>query len=214
MHACGPLEPDCQAKQLGRQLGVVLVAHGVAGQQGVNAEMLSALSGQAEKGAGHLILGHAVLGIPGHIHDGIPQTEAASGVVPAAHGIRNSRHPLQKIHMGHVVQVDIGAHLPGLTQIQLRGHIGGKHHLPARHPGCLGQEQLGIGGAVAPAAFLVENLQNIGVRRRLYREELPKPRIPGKCRLQGAGRTADSRLVIDMKGRRHLFRNFPRLFQG
>ena len=41
------------------------------GQEGMDAEVLHALLAQGQEGTGHLILGHAVLGIPGHIHDGV-----------------------------------------------------------------------------------------------------------------------------------------------
>ena len=64
--------------------------------------------------------------------------------------------------------------------IQLRRHIGGEHHILTGNPHSLGQKQFRVAGAVTTAPFLMEDLQNIGIRGGLYGKILFKARIPGK----------------------------------
>ena len=66
-----PVKPHSQAEQLGSQFRIILVTPGIAGKQRVNPKLPGALLRQALERPCHLILRHAILGIPGHIHDGV-----------------------------------------------------------------------------------------------------------------------------------------------
>ena len=78
----------------------------------------------------------------------------------------------------------------------------------------LGHQQLGVGGAVAAAALLLQDLKNIGVGGRLDSKVLLVTLVPGECLFQCSGVGADACLVINMEGSGNLSRDFLRLFQG
>ena len=177
-------QPHRQTEQLPRQGGIIFIGGGVGSQEGMNAEVLCAQLHQPGDGACHLVFGHAVFGVPGHVHDGVAQREGAAGVIPQAHRLGNRPHGRQEIHIGGVVQIDVYAHLPRLAHIQRRRIVGGKDHVMSRDAHGLGQQQLRIGGAVAAAALLVENFQQEGVGGGLDGKILPESGIPGKRRLQ------------------------------
>ena len=180
----------------------------------MDAKVLGAQLHKPVDGTGHLILGHAVFGIPGHIHNGVAQAEGAAGVIAQADRLRHGAQLFQEIHIGGIIQVDVGPHLPCLAHVLFRGHIGGEHHLVAGNAHGLRQQQLRIGGAVAAAALLVQHLENIGIGGCLYREILLKALIPGKRGLQRPGISSDAGLVIQMKGGGDLLDDFLCLVQG
>ena len=182
----------------------------------MNAEVLHSQLHQPVDSPGHLILGHAVLGIPRHIHNGIAQGEGAARIIAQTHGLRHlvPGDFCQEVHKGSVVQVNVSPHFPGLTHILHRGHVGGKHHVVAGAAHGLGKQKLGVAGAVAAAALLLQNLDNIGVRRSLHGEILPVARIPGKSRLQCPGIGSDASLVINVEGGGNLPDDFLGFFQS
>ena len=76
------------AEENSGQGGIILVGQSVGGQEGVNAELLRTQLLQGPEGLGHLLPGHAVLGLAGVIHDleallALTQGEGAAGVIPA-----------------------------------------------------------------------------------------------------------------------------------
>ena len=177
--------------------------------------MLHAHFGKPQDGPGHLVLGHAVLGIPWHIHDGIAQTEGAAGIVAQAHGLRHFlRRAGQQVYMGSIVQIDIGPQFHSPAHILLRGHVGGEHDLVTGDAHSLGQQQLCIGGAVAAAAFLMEDLQNVGVGGGLHGKILLESGVPGEGFLHFPGIFPNACLVIQVEGGRDLGGNGLRLLQG
>ena len=180
----------------------------------MNAKVPGAQLHEAVDGPRHLIFGHAVFGIPGHIHNGVAQAEGAAGIISQAHRLRHRPQSLQEIHIGGIVQIDIGSHFFCLAHVLFRCHIGGKHDILAGNAHSLGQQQLRIGGAVAAAALLVEDLQNVGVGGCLYGKKLLKPLVPGKGSLQGPGISADTGLVVQVERRRDLGNDLLRLVQG
>lgn len=102
----------------------------------MDAELLCALLHQLFVAVDHLLLGHTVLGIAGLVHDlkalfALAQLEGPAGVIAAEDLLRHPGHPLQKLHHGGVVQIDVGAQLVGLLHILHRGLVGGEHDLVA-----------------------------------------------------------------------------------
>ena len=115
---------------------------------------------QGPERLGDLRPGHAVLGIAGGVHDLMtvlagPQGEYAAGIIAAEDRLRNMPDGfLQEIHVGQVVQVDIGAQPGGQLKLLRRGLVGGEHDLAAGKPAFLRHHQLGEGGTVHAAALL------------------------------------------------------------
>ena len=59
-----------------------------------------------------LLRRHAVLGIPGIVHDIIADAEQSARIIPAADGLRNvSENIFQEIDVGEVIQIDDAAQL-------------------------------------------------------------------------------------------------------
>ena len=181
----------------------------------MDAEVLDPQLLQAHDGTCHLVLGHAVFGIPGHIHNGVAQTEGAAGVIPQTHGLGKvfPGQTLQEGHIGGVVQIDIGAQFQSLFHVQFRGNVGGEHNVVSCDAYGLGQQKLRVGGAVTAAALFLQNFDNIGIGRGLYGKILPKAGVPGKGSLQRPGIAADARLVVDVEGGGNLGRDFTGLIQ-
>ena len=69
MHTGGLLHPDSQLEQDTCQLRVILIGNGIGSKESVDAEVLGTLGGQLLVAFDHLLLGHAVLGIAGLVHD-------------------------------------------------------------------------------------------------------------------------------------------------
>ena len=214
MRAGGVAQPHRQTEQLPGQSGVVFIGGCVGGKEGVNAEVLRAQLHQPGDGPCHLVFGHAVFGVPGHVHDGVAKREGTARVIPQTHRLGDRPHGCQKIHIGGIVQIDVHAHIPRLAHIQFRGDVGGKDHVVSRDAHGLGQQQLGIGGAVAAAALLVEDFQQEGVGGGLDGKILPESGIPGKRRLQQPGVGADAGLVVNVKGGGDLLADFLCFFQS
>ena len=120
------VQADGQFKQDTGQLRVIVVSHGVAGQEGVDAELLGTGSHQFCVCLGHLILAHAVLGITGVVHDTVAQLEHTARVEAAADGLGHARDLFKERNVGQVVQIDVRAEVVGFLHV-LRGRVvGGK----------------------------------------------------------------------------------------
>ena len=200
--AGGIAQTDSQTEQLGSQLGVVAVVGGVGSKEGVDAEVLDAQGHHAVDGTCHLVLGHAVLGVTGHIHDGVAQGEGSAGIVAQADGLGHLAlaDTLQELHVGGVVQVDVSAQIVGLLHVLDGGDVGGEHDVLAHGANGLGHHQLGVGGAVTAAALFLQDLQDVGVGGGLHGEVLPVAGVPGKGFLQCTGVGTDTGLVIQVEG--------------
>lgn len=81
------MQTNGQLKQDTGQLGVIVIGDGVAGQEGVDTELLGTGSHQFCVCLGHLVLAHAVLGITGVVHDTVAQLEHTARVEAAAYGL-------------------------------------------------------------------------------------------------------------------------------
>ena len=213
--AGGVVQPHRQPEQLTGQFRIILIGGGIGGQECMNAEVLGAQFLQPVDGACHLVLRHAVLGIPGHIHNGIAQREGAAGIITQTNRLRHlaAADSLQEIHMGCVIQIDVSPHLIGLAHILLRRHIGGEHHIVTGHPHRLRQQQLRIAGAVAAAALLLQDFQDVGVGGSLHGKIFPEAFVPGEGRLQCPGIGPDASLVVQVEGGGNLLFDFHCLFQ-
>ena len=82
MCLCGKLE------QLSGKLRVILIGNGVGGKECMNPEVLHAVSLQLRICIEKLLLRHAVLGIPGIVHDAIAHLENSARIEAAAHCLR------------------------------------------------------------------------------------------------------------------------------
>ena len=205
MHAGGLLDADSQLEEDACQLRIIGVRDGVGGEEGVDAKILGTLCSQLLVAVDHLLLGHAVLGVAGLVHDlealfALAQLEHAAGIKAAgdlfgdiADGI------LQKVDVGDVVQVDGGPQLGGQGKLLSGGVVGREHDLVPGKSAAVGHHQLGEGGAVHAASLLPQDLQDLGVWGGLDGEELPVAGVPGESLVQAAGILPDSLFIIDMK---------------
>ncbi len=201
VHAGGLGHAHRKLEELGGQGRVVVVGHGVGGQEGVDAEVLGAQGLQTGEGLHHVGLAHAVLGVAGVVHDVVAQLVDAAGVVAAEDGLGHLGHLLQEVHHRDVVEVDESAELGGLVHVERRRLVGGEHDLVALETACLGEQQLGVARAVHAAALLVEDAQKRGVGRGLHGEVLLEAGVPGERGVDRAGTGADACLVVEVEGR-------------
>ena len=153
------LHPDSQPEQDGSQLRVVGIRDGVGGKERVDAELLCALLHQLFVAVDHLLLGHAVLGIAGLVHDlkalfALAQTEGAARVIAAEDVLRHTGDTLQKFHHGGIVQIDISAQLVGLLHIFHGSLVGGEHDIAA--------EGLVDAADILPDALLIVDMERRG----------------------------------------------------
>ena len=87
-----------------------LIGNGIGSKESVDAEVLGTLGGQLLVAFDHLLLGHAVLGIAGLVHDlkalfALAQTEGAARVIAAEDVLRHTGDTLQKFHHGGKLHV-------------------------------------------------------------------------------------------------------------
>ena len=208
-------QPDSQLKEHLCKHRIILVRHRIAGQERVKAEMLRSLFPQNPVGVKKLLLRHAVLGVPGVVHDIVADLEDSARVEPAADGLRNIAYGLlQKINVRKIIQIDDSADLRRVRKLLRRRVIGGKHDILPGDADLMGQHQLRHGRAVTAAAILPQDINQKRIRRSLHREIFFIPRIPGKRLLQRLRVLTDSLLVIEIKGRRIGLRNLLQLLQG
>ena len=205
MDAGGLLDADRQLEQDRSQLGVVGVRNGIGSEEGVDAEVLCSLCSQLLVAVDHLLLGHAVLGIPGLVHDlkallALAQLEGAARIVAAEDVLRHTGHPVEEVHHRGVVEVDISAQLVGLLHVLHGGLVGGEHDVAAAEAAHLTEHQLSQGGAVHAAALFLQDLEDDGVRQSLDRKILAEALVPAECLVDAAGVLANALLVIDVEG--------------
>ena len=201
-------------EELGGERRVIGVGHGVGGKERVNAEVLGTHGLQATEGLDHIGLAHAVLGVARVVHDVVAQLVDTAGVVAAEDGLGNLGHLLEEVHHGDVVEVDEGAELGRLVHVERGGLVGGEHDLVALEAASLGEQKLGVTGAVHTAALLVQDAQQRGVGSRLYGKVLLEPRVPGKGGVDGTGALANAGLVVEMERRGDVCSDFLDLCKG
>ena len=200
-----PLQLHGQLEEHPGQGGIVVVGQGVGGQESVDAEVLGSQLLQAGERLLHLLLGHAVLGVPRLVHDleallALPQGEGAAGIVAAGDGLRDTAQGvIEEVHVGQVVQVDDGPQLVGVAELLGGGLVGGEHDLMAGKSTALCHHQLGEGGAVHATALGVEQLQNAGGGGGFHGEIFLKAGIPGESLVQLLGIVFNPRLVVDVE---------------
>ena len=78
----------------------------------------------------------------------------------------------------------------------------------------LGEQELGVAGAVHTAALLVQDAQQRGVGSRLYGKVLLEPRVPGKGGVDGTGALANAGFVVEMERRGDVCGDFLDLCKG
>ena len=178
----------------------------------MDAEMFGALLHQQFIRFHHLHFCHSVFGIAGVIHDTVGNGKMPARIKTAADCFRNACYLFQKINMGQVIQIDNNPHLFRQLHIFHRCFIRAEHNVMSLQAHRMAHLQFGQGRTVGAAAFLFQYLQNIRIGRRLNRKIFFKALIPAECLIYQTGCPADSRLIIQIKRRRKLRRNFFRLF--
>ena len=132
-------------KQLLCQLRIIFIGYCIAGQKGMDTEILCPLALKDLIGINQLILGHTILGISGVVHDSVAEFEHTSRIIAAADGLRNvSDGLLQEINMGKIIQIDNSAKLICVCKFLRRRIVGRKHNVLAIKPTGLGKHQLCI----------------------------------------------------------------------
>ena len=181
----------------------------------MDAEVLGALGHQLFVAVDHLLFGHAVLGITGLVHHlealfALAQAEGAARIVAAEHRLRHTGHPVQEVHHGGVVQVDVGTQLIGLLHVLHGGLVGREHDVAAGKAAHLAEHQLGQGRAVHAAALLLEDLQDDRVWQSLDGKILLEAFVPAECLVNAAGIFTDALLIVDMERRGHILNDLLR----
>ena len=180
----------------------------------MDAEVLCTQCHQAGISFGHLLFGHAVLGIAGVIHDAVAQVKGSAGVKAAADRFGDTCHILEEIHMGQVVQVNVSAQVIRLLHVLYRRFVGGEHDIAAAEATGFAQQQFGVAGAVHAAAFLFQDAQQVRVGGCLNGKILLKTFVPCKSFVDKACIGADAFFVIEMEGRGNIGGNLFRLGKG
>ena len=173
----------------------------------MNTKMFRAFFHQLFIGFHHLGPCHAVLGIPGVIHNAVGNSKMPAGVKTAADRFGNPCNFFQKIHMGQVVQVDDDSHLFSQLHVFHRRFVRTEHYIGPCKAHSMAHFQFRQGRAVCPAAFFFQDLQDVRVRRGFHGKIFFEPFVPAECPVYQTGRPADSRLVVQVKGRRKVFGN-------
>ena len=116
--------------------------------------------------------------------------------------------------MGQIIQIDVRAEVVGLLHILRRGVVGGKHDVAALEAACLAHEQLSIAGAVDAAALLLQDLQQVGVRRGLDGKVFLEALVPAERSVDPAGVFPDTLFVIDVERGGNIGGDLLRLGKG
>ena len=208
------VQTHSQVEQDTGQFRVIIIGNGIAGQESMDAEVLCTQCHQAGISFGHLLFGHAVLGIAGVIHDAVAQVKGSAGVKAAADRFGDTCHILEEIHMGQVVQVNVSAQVIRLLHVLHRRFVGGEHDIAAAEATGFAQQQFGVAGAVHAAAFLFQDAQQVRVGGCLNGKILLKTFVPCKSFVDKACIGADAFFVIKMERGRHIGNNFLCLLKG
>ena len=203
------LQLHSRLEQRLRQSRIILIGHGIAGKKRVDTKILHTFILQDTEAFKQLLGSKPILRVPRIVHDIVADGEVSARVIAATQSLRQiSQCLLQKINMRDVVQVDGSADFLRVGKFLRRRIVGGKHDILPLYSQRMGQHQLCLGGTVAAAAILPQNINQERIGRRLHREKFFVALIPGKSLLQGFRVGADAFLVINMKGSRVLFYNF------
>ena len=126
------LQPDSQLEQHGGKLGVIVVRHGIAAQEGMDAEMFGALGLERAECLEQLLGRHAVFGIARVVHNAVRDFEKPAGVVAAADGFRNAANRLlEEIDMRNIIKIDDGTQLRSRLVVGRGGFVRREHNVVA-----------------------------------------------------------------------------------
>ena len=202
MRAGLTVQIDGGLKENARQRRIIRIGQRIRREESMQAKVLCALLHQHAIGLGQLSTGHAVLGVLGLIHDLVADGEFSARIIAAGDGLGNAAAFLERLDERVIVQIDDRTHAVCEGELARLGFVGGEHDLMPFKAACTAEHQLGLRGAVHAAALLAKNLEDKRIGRGLDGEILFKALVPGKRLIQRTGRTADARLVVDMKRRR------------
>lgn len=137
-------------------------------------EMLNTLLLHVLERFDQLLAGHAVLGLLRGIHDGVVQHEVAARIEAAGHGLLPVAYYLVvEIEVGNIIEIDDGVQVGRELIVLCRSNVGGEHDVMLLHAANIAELQLGQAGAVTAKAFLMQNLDETRVRRRLNSKIFP-----------------------------------------
>ena len=200
MHAGLLLHVNRQLEQDACQCRIVLIGNRVGGEECVNAEMLNTLLLHVLERFDQLLAGHAVLGLLRGIHDGVVQHEVAARIEAAGHGLLPVAYYLVvEIEVGNIIEIDDGVQVGRELVVLCRSNVGGEHDVMLLYAANIAELQLGQAGAVTAKAFLMQDLDETRVRRRLDGEVFLVSRIPRKCFLYLAGVLTDRLLIVNVE---------------
>ena len=202
------LQLNCQFEQNTCQLRIVFVGNGIRSQEGMNTEILYALTLEDFISLNNLFMSHTVFCIAGVIHNVVGNGKMSAGIVTAADCFRNVGNLFQKVNMSNIIQIDGYIQFTSQFKVLCRSCIGGEHNLALLKAYGIAHQKLGIGGAVGTAALFAQNLQQIGVRCSLYCEIFFKTLIPGKGLVHQTRGATDAGLIIQMERSRILGNDF------
>ena len=198
----------CQFEQNTCQLRIVFVGNGIRSQEGMNTEILYALTLEDFISLNNLFMSHTVFCIAGVIHNVVGNGKMSAGIVTAADCFRNVGNLFQKVNMSNIIQIDGYIQFTSQFKVLCRSCIGGEHNLALLKAYGIAHLQLGIGGTVGTAALFAQNLQQIGVRCSLYCEIFFETIVPGKSLVHQTRGATDAGLIIHMERSRILGNDF------
>ena len=196
------LQLNGKLEQHGGKLGVIIVRHGIAAQEGMDAEMLGALGLKRAECLEQLLGRHAVFGIARVVHNAVRDFEKPAGVVAAADGFWNAANRLLKeIDVRNIIEVDDGAQLRSRLVVGRGGFVRREHNVVARNAHSIAKLQLGRRRAVASAPVIAQDIDKERVRRGLYREIFFEAWVPRKRVAHCLHVATDAHFVIEMERR-------------
>ena len=137
------LQPNSQLEQHGGELGVIVVRHRIAAQEGMDAEMLGALGLERAECLEQLFGRHAILGIARVVHNAVRNFEKATGVITAADGFWNAANRLfEEVDVRNIVEIDNGTQLRSRLVVGCGGFIRREHNVVARDAHSIAKLQL------------------------------------------------------------------------
>ena len=95
----------------------------------MHSEFLCTMSSQITVGLHQLVLGHAVLGIPRIVHNGIGDLEEPTRIKPAGNALRNPAYLLQHGNVCDIIQINGSSQLGSIGKFLSRCIIRGEHDL-------------------------------------------------------------------------------------
>ena len=196
------LQLNSQLEQHGGELGVIVVRHGIAAQEGMDAEMLGALGLERAERLEQLLGRHAILGIARVVHNAVRNFEKATGVITAADGFWNAANRLfEEVDVRNIVEVDNGTQLRSRLVVGCGGFIRREHNVVARDAHSIAKLQLSCRRTVASAPVIAQDIDKERVRRGLYRKVFLEAWVPRERVAHRLHVSTNARLVIEMERR-------------